>query len=97
MNEANTLADVIGHDPEAAPAFPRDPQCPAPVSLRERVANYVISGATGARVVDDRLGDFNEDLTVTAGELRNLVLHAFDLATQAPGGVPERHENGDGR
>jgi hypothetical protein len=26
MNEANTLADVIGHDP----AFPRDPQCPAP-------------------------------------------------------------------
>jgi hypothetical protein len=53
------------------------------VSLRERLANYVISGATGACVIDDRLGDFDENYTVTAGELRNLVLCAFDLAMQA--------------
>jgi hypothetical protein len=35
MNEANTLADVIGHDPEGAPVFPRDPACPAPPAIDE--------------------------------------------------------------
>jgi hypothetical protein len=45
MNEANTLADVIGHDPDNQPIslrgalkghlFPQDPACPAPPAIDE--------------------------------------------------------------